>query len=178
MQHFLLSSNWDVWYASQRSVGLLFLFPGSISASLLLIAGTQLSAIFDVVSSTVKLTNPSTNDLPRTFSTLFSSKSVSSNWSDLCHCQIDLMTSLNQTPLHSNPHWLMSSSLNLSDSPPLYYNMIVRLMSEGDTENLGFSYWLVSFNNIAINLSQYFTTNLSTCILYSCQHAWETLQLG
>ena len=30
----------------------------------------------------------------------------------------------------------------------LYYNMIVWLMSEGGTENPGFCYWLVSFNNI------------------------------
>ena len=51
-------------------------------------------------------------------------------------------------------------------------------MSKGGSENPGFRYWLVSFNNIAINLSQYFTNDLNTSILYSCQHAWGTLQLG
>ena len=82
--------------------------------------------------------------------------------------QIDLITCLHQMPLHSNPHWL-TSSLNLLDSPPLYYNMIMWLMSKGGTENPGFCYWFVSFNNIAINLSQYFTNSLNTNTLYSCQ---------
>ena len=79
----LRSSNWDAWYASQHSVGLPFLFPGSIWASLLLTVGAPSSTYFDAASSASKLTSPSTNDVPRTFSTLFSSKSVSSNWSDL-----------------------------------------------------------------------------------------------
>ena len=96
-------------------------------------------------------------------------------------CQIDLMTSLHQMPLHSNPHWL-TSSLNLLYSPPFYCNMIVRLTPKRGTENSGFCYWFVSFNNIAINLSQYFTSNLNTLntsnLLYSCQHARGTLQLG
>ena len=51
-------------------------------------------------------------------------------------------------------------------------------MSKEGTENPGFGYWLASFNNITINLSQYFTNNLNTSILYSCQHAWETSQLS
>ena len=55
--------------------------------------------------------------------------------------------------------------------------LIVRLMSKGGTENPGLCYRLVSFNNIAINLSQDFINNLNTSILYSCQHAWGTLQL-
>ena len=44
--------------------------------------------------------------------------------------------------------------------------LIVWLMSKGGTENPGFCYWLVSFNNIAINLSQYFTNNLNASILF------------
>ena len=87
-------------------------------------------------------------------------------------CQIDLMTSLHQMSLHSNPHWLTSSSLNLIDSPPLYYNL-----SKGGTDTPDFCYWLVSLKNIAINLSQYFTNNLNTSISYSCQHTWGTSQL-
>ena len=56
--------------------------------------------------------------------------------------------------------------------------LIVQVMSKGGTENPGFHYWLVSFNNIAINWSQCFTNNLTTSIVYSCQCAWVTLQLG
>ena len=93
-------------------------------------------------------------------------------------CQIDLMTSLHQVPLRSNTYWLTSSSLNLLDSSLLYYNMVVQLMSKRDTENPGFYYWLVFFNNIAINLSQYFTNNINPSIVYSCQQAWGTLQWG
>ena len=37
---------------------------------------------------------------------------------------------------------------------------------------------LVSFNNIAINVSQYSKNDLNTSILYSCQHAWGTLQIS
>ena len=51
-------------------------------------------------------------------------------------------------------------------------------MSKGGIENPSFCYRPVSFNNIAINLSQYFTNNLNTSTLYSCQHAKGTLQLG
>ena len=57
------------------------------------------------------------------------------------------------------------------------WKVMMRLMSKGGTQNPGFCYWLVSFNNIAINLSQYFTNKLNTSILYPCQHTWETLQL-
>ena len=53
----------------------------------------------------------------------------------------------------------------------------VPYVQRGGTENPGFCYGLVFFNNIAINLSQYFTNNLNTGILYSCQHAWGTLLL-
>ena len=170
MQFSFFSSNWDFWYASQCSVGLLFLFPSSTSVSLLLIAGAS-STIFDVAPSAPKLTNPSTDHVPRTFSTLFSSKSISSN------CQIHLMTYLHRMTLHSNPHWL-TFSLNLLDSLPLYYNVIMRRMSNKGTENPGFCYWVLSFNNIAIMLRQYFTNNLNINASYSCQHAWGTLQLG
>ena len=65
---FLLSSEWDFQYASQRSVGLLFLFSSSISVSLLLTAGAP-STIFDVAWSASKLINPSTDHVPRTLST-------------------------------------------------------------------------------------------------------------
>ena len=55
---FLLSFNWDTWYTSQCSVDLLFLFPTSISVSLLLTAGAP-STIFDVAPSASKLIKPS-----------------------------------------------------------------------------------------------------------------------
>ena len=55
--------------------------------------------------------------------------------------------------------------------------MIMQLMSKRGTENQDFCYRLASFNNIAINLSQYFKNNLNAIILYSCQQAWEILQL-
>ena len=67
----LLSYNWDVWYASQGSVGLLFLFPDCTSFSLLLTAGALLT-IFNVASSASKLTNTSTDNVPRTLSALLS----------------------------------------------------------------------------------------------------------
>ena len=53
----------------------------------------------------------------------------------------------------------------------------MQLMSKRGTENQDFCYRLASFNNIAINLSQYFKNNLNAIILYSCQQAWEILQL-
>ena len=63
-------------------------------------------------------------------------------------CQIYLMTSLHQMLLHSNPHWLTSFSLNLLNSPPLYYNMTARLKFKRGTENPGFYYWL-AFSTIS-----------------------------
>ena len=55
--------------------------------------------------------------------------------------------------------------------------VIVQLMSKRDTENPGFCYWLVPFNNITINWSQYFKNSWNTSILYYCLHAWGTIQL-
>ena len=43
---------------------------------------------------------------------------------------------------------------------------------------LFFFFFFLSFNNIAINISQCFTNDKNTTILYSCHHACRTSQLG
>ena len=100
----LFCSDRDVWYASQCSVGLLLLFPGSISVSLLLTAGAP-STIFDVASDLHRLQNLSIYLLmkfqeifPHCFLLrVFHPTEVISR-----QCKIDLMTSLHQMLLHSN----------------------------------------------------------------------------
>ena len=97
---FFPSFFWDVWYASQHSVGLLSFSRVLLLFHLLPNWSTHLMMMFQEPSQHCFVL------------IVFHQIEVISHQS-----QINLMTSLHQVYLHSNPHWLTSSSLNLLDCP-------------------------------------------------------------